>query len=167
MNISLRDWATPMVAGAFLLSAVTGILIFFHLDSGLNKTAHEWLGWALVIGALSHLASNFTAFKKRIQQPLTKIIIGLFATLLLVSFIPVGDNEGEGKAVMRTGIDRLSSSPLSVVAQVAQKDADTLIQELKAADINVTSPDQSIKDISEGDRETEIRALKITFENKK
>ena len=36
--------------GAFTLSAVTGVLMFFHLDSGLNKAAHEWLSWAMVGG---------------------------------------------------------------------------------------------------------------------
>lgn len=35
-----REWATPVAAGAFLLSAVTGVLIFFHIDSGLNKFVH-------------------------------------------------------------------------------------------------------------------------------
>jgi hypothetical protein len=36
-----REWVTPIAAGAFLISAVTGVLIFFHVDSGLNKVAHE------------------------------------------------------------------------------------------------------------------------------
>lgn len=39
-----RQWVTPLMAGSFILMATTGILMFFHLDSGLNKTAHEWLG---------------------------------------------------------------------------------------------------------------------------
>lgn len=45
MTIS-RNWATPLTIGSFLLMAVTGLLMFFHLDTGLNKAAHEWLGWA-------------------------------------------------------------------------------------------------------------------------
>ena len=39
-----RDWATPLTAGAFIVLAVTGLLMFFHLDRGLNHLAHEWLG---------------------------------------------------------------------------------------------------------------------------
>ena len=42
MKVS-RDWATPVTIGSFGLMAITGLLMFFHLDSGLNKTAHEWL----------------------------------------------------------------------------------------------------------------------------
>ena len=53
MNLyAQRPWITPVVIGAFTLSAVTGVLMFFHLDSGLNKTAHEWLSWAMVIGVV-------------------------------------------------------------------------------------------------------------------
>ena len=49
-----RQWVTPLVAGSFLLMGVTGILMFFHWDSGLNKAAHEWLGWLMIIGVALH-----------------------------------------------------------------------------------------------------------------
>ena len=42
MKIS-REWATPLTIGAFGLMSVTGMLMFFHLDTGFNKLAHEWL----------------------------------------------------------------------------------------------------------------------------
>ncbi|HEY1090516.1 MAG TPA: DUF4405 domain-containing protein, partial [Burkholderiaceae bacterium] len=69
MNLSAqRPWITPVVMGAFLLSAVTGVLMFFHLDSGLNKTAHEWLSWAMVIGVGLHVLLNMPAFKRYLKQ---------------------------------------------------------------------------------------------------
>jgi cytochrome b561 len=49
-----REWATPLTIGSFGLMATTGILMFFHLDSGLNKTAHEWLGWVMVAVVAAH-----------------------------------------------------------------------------------------------------------------
>jgi hypothetical protein len=64
MNIPTREWATPLTAGTFLLMAVTGVLIFFHLDSGLNKAAHEWLGWAMIVGVAAHIVANLPAFKR-------------------------------------------------------------------------------------------------------
>ena len=63
-----REWATPITIGAFLLSAVTGVLLFFHLDSGLNKLAHEWLSWVLLA------AVAFDVYNKRQGKP---SIIGL------------------------------------------------------------------------------------------
>lgn len=44
--------------------AITGILTFFHLESGLNKTAHEWLGWLMVAGVAAHAAANWLGFKR-------------------------------------------------------------------------------------------------------
>ena len=88
-----RPWITPVVIGAFFLSAVTGVLMFFHLDSGLNKTAHEWLSWAMVIGVTLHLLLNVAAFKRYFTQTTGRVVIGLFVTVLALSFIPAG---GEG-----------------------------------------------------------------------
>ncbi|NBW51152.1 MAG: DUF4405 domain-containing protein, partial [Betaproteobacteria bacterium] len=50
-----RPWITPAVIGSFTLLSVTGILMFFHLDSGLNKLAHEWLSWIFVIVVVLHI----------------------------------------------------------------------------------------------------------------
>lgn len=63
MKVS-REWATPLTIGIFTLMAVTGILMFFHLDKGLNKTAHEWLGWLLVAGADSKVKCNTLGFNE-------------------------------------------------------------------------------------------------------
>ena len=63
MQIS-REWATPLTIGTFLIMATTGILMFFHLDRGLNKEAHEWLGWAMVAGVGTHVVANLSSFKR-------------------------------------------------------------------------------------------------------
>ena len=67
MNLqTLRPWATPLTIGSFALMATTGILMFFHLDSGLNKVAHEWLGWAMVAGVALHATVNWAALKRHL-----------------------------------------------------------------------------------------------------
>ena len=95
---NIRAWATPLTIGAFLLSGVTGILMFFHLDSGLNKAAHEWLSWALVAGVGLHLAANFRAFKGYLKRPRAMAVVAAFAVLLGVSFLPLA-GEGRGSPV--------------------------------------------------------------------
>lgn len=49
-----REWATPVTVGVFVVMAATGLLMFFHLDIGLNKAAHEWLGWLMVAAVAAH-----------------------------------------------------------------------------------------------------------------
>ena len=86
MNVQ-RSWATPIAAGAFLLSAVTGVLIFFHVDSGLNKAAHEWLSWLLLGGVVLHVLANLGGFKRHFATRGGLAVMGAFALVLALSFI--------------------------------------------------------------------------------
>ena len=119
MNLSAqRPWITPVVMGAFLLSAVTGVLMFFHLDSGLNKTAHEWLSWAMVIGVGLHVLLNMPAFKRYLKQTTGRVVIGAFALVLALSFIPAGGSSGSEPG-FAPPVRALAKAPISVLAQVA------------------------------------------------
>ena len=71
-----REWATPVAAGAFLLSAVTGVLIFFHIDISLNKFVHEWLSWTLLGAVALHLAANFGGIKRHLVTHRGQLLTG-------------------------------------------------------------------------------------------
>jgi hypothetical protein len=88
-----RNWVTPLAAGAFLLSAVTGILMFFHFDSGLNKLAHEWLSWVLLGAVALHVTANFDGFKRHLGTRRGQLLVGLFALVLLSSFVGSGEKD--------------------------------------------------------------------------
>ncbi len=62
--------------------------MFFHLDSGLNKTAHEWLSWAMVIGVSLHILLNLNAFKRYFTQITGKTVVALFAAVLALELHP-------------------------------------------------------------------------------
>jgi cytochrome b561 len=67
--MTYREWATPLTIGSFLVIAVTGVLMFFHLDSGLNKLAHEWLAWAMLAAVGLHAAVHFKSFSRYFTRP--------------------------------------------------------------------------------------------------
>lgn len=165
MSLYLHKWATPLVAGAFLLMATTGILMFFHLDSGLNKEAHEWLGWAFIIGAGFHILSNFSGFKKKMTKPLSLKIVGVFMALLLLSFIPLEEDGGSGKMVARASMDGLMNAPISVVAQVVEKSPEELITILKANGIEAANAETSLLNAA-GTPEKAMKGLSLAFEKK-
>lgn len=96
-----RQWVTPLLAGSFLLSAVTGILLFFKIHLGLIKPFHEWLSWILVIASVLHVILNYAPLCKSLQPRLGRIILVVFTLLTLGSLLPFGDNDthhGHGKA---------------------------------------------------------------------
>ena len=152
-----RPWITPVVIGAFFLSAVTGVLMFFHLDSGLNKTAHEWLSWAMVIGVSLHVLLNLPAFKRYFTQTTGKVVIGLFTALLVLSFIPAGGTGGEPG--FAPPMRALAKAPITVLAQVAGTSTDDLKAQLQAQGLTVTSDQQSVADLVGPDLRKQIGTI--------
>lgn len=151
-----RSWATPLIAGAFLLSAVTGILIFFHLDRGLNKPAHEWLGWALVAGGLFHVIANFAAFKQHLRGRMGQGLIGVFALILLLSGFIGGEGE---KPRFASAVQALAQAPLPLLAQVAQISPDEVERRLQAAGLNHQPEQQNLQAIVGTGLRQQIAAL--------
>lgn len=152
-----RPWITPVVIGAFGLSAVTGVLMFFHLDSGLNKTAHEWLSWAMVIGVSLHVLLNLPAFKRYFTQTTGRVVIGLFALVLALSFIPAGGSGGEPG--FAPPVRALAKAPITVLAQVAGTSTDEVKAKLQAQGLTVTSDQQSVADLVGGGLRQQIGAM--------
>lgn len=152
-----REWVTPITAGAFLLVAVTGVLMFFHADTGLNKTAHEWLSWVMLVGVALHVTNNFSLLKTHLRKRRGQLLIGLFALLLALSFIPLGGEKSEPPfmAPMRA----LALAPLGTLAQVAQVSPEEMQDRLAKAGFAPTSDQQSLRDLVGGDQRKQVEVL--------
>jgi len=114
-----RPWFTPLTLGSFVLVAVTGVLLFFHLDSGLNKAAHEWLSWVLLMGVAGHVWANGALLKRYLAMPRARWIVGVMLVILALSFIRPGPDEQREKSPFAGPIAALAAAPLPVLAQVA------------------------------------------------
>lgn len=161
MKIS-REWATSLTIGAFGLMAVTGVLMFFHFDSGLNKLAHEWLGWAFVAGAGLHAAVNWGAFKRYFVASATgRAIIGVFAVVLLASFLPLGGGKGAPPPVL--AMNAVARAPISAVAPLTGRPVETVLRQLREAGLAVAGPEASIESVAGADRGLQSRAMAALF----
>ena len=149
---TLRRWATPLTIGAFILMAVTGILMFFHVQLGIIKVAHEWLSWAMVAGVSLHIFLNLNAFKRYFTQTTGKVVVGLFALVLALSFIPAGGDGSEPG--FAPPIRALSKAPLPVLAQVLGTTPEALKSQLATQGHPVQNEQQSLEDLVG----TEVRA---------
>lgn len=154
--MTLRSWATPLTVGAFLLISVTGILMFFHLETGLSKVAHEWLGWFLVFGVAAHLWLNWRAFTTYFKRPAAMAIMGAGALVLAASLL-VPAPEGAGVPV-RQVLGSLTQAPIATLALLAGKDEATLLASL-AADHPGATPDQTLTDLAAGNPEAAVGLL--------
>jgi hypothetical protein len=157
-----RPWITPMVIGIFLLMAVTGTLMFFHLDTPLNKTAHEWLGWAMVVMVVLHVMLNINAFKRHLANTTSRWVMGACVVVLALSFVPLGGNTG-GKPPFAGPVQALAKAPLTTVAQVAQIDVAEVRARLGAAGVESQSDSQSVQDLVGADLGRQMKTLGKVF----
>lgn len=156
-----REWVTPIAAGAFLLSAVTGVLMFFHLDRGFSKPAHEWLSWALLGGGLLHVAANFRGLANHLRRQRARLIVGAFAALLAASLlVPVGGERGEGGI---PALEALAAAPLASVAPIAGLSEAQVIERLRGAGFDANSPRQTFNDLTGGEFRRRVQAMNAVF----
>ena len=142
-----RQWVTPLVAGSFLLMGVTGILMFFHWDTGLNKTVHEWLGWAMVVAVALHVMVNLQGFKNMFRTTLGKGILGLFTLILALSFFNLGGGEGNGGPPFKNSVNLLSNASITELSQISHIDEQILLTRLQQAGVNSATAQSSVKQL--------------------
>ena len=151
-----RNWVTPLAAGAFLISAVTGVLIFFHLDTGLNKVAHEWLSWILLAAVVLHGVVNLGGFKRHFSSRTGLALMGVCALVLVLSFVvPVAKREPPFMASVRA----VSEAPLTTVSLVAHRTPDDLRERLVAAGYDPVSMDATLGELVGPDMGKRMRLL--------
>ena len=163
MKIS-REWATPLTIGVFGLMAITGILMFFHLDTGLNKEAHEWLGWVMVGGGALHAVVNWNGFKRYfISSSTGRAILTVSLLVITGSFFSWTDESGERLPPPLLALKAITRAPLTDVAQLAGKPVEQMVADLNKAGIFVTNPATSLESLLAGDLEQQGKALNVIF----
>jgi hypothetical protein len=156
-----RDWATPLTIGAFGLMSVTGLLMFFHLDTGLNKLAHQWLSWAMIAGVAAHAFVNWPAFRRYFTSSRqARVIIGVAAVVLALSFVSLPGEKGAPPQML--ALRALTRAPIAKVATLAGRPADQLIDELAKAGIKLPNANASIESAA-ADRGMQAKAINVIF----
>lgn len=164
MKQTLKSWATPFAVGAFTISTVTGLLIFFDIEIGLVEPAHKWLSWLLVTAVLLHLISNGKQFVTYFSKKTALGIIGAALIITVASLLPIFGEEDEGK---KKGIDHqgkiavqlLESSSLETVALVTRITQQHLVEELGKSGIIVKNPSLTIQQIASTNKKSEKEVL--------
>ena len=157
---SPRWWATPLTIGAFLLMAVTGILMFFEWDRGLVVVVHQWSSWMLVLGASGHIVANFRPLKNHLRSRWGALSVGAFSLILIASLFSWGNVTGP--QLKRPIEQALVDAPLSVLVRLSAVDAQTVAARLSAQGVDANS-EQSIRELSMKLGQDENRLLAMVF----
>lgn len=78
-----RNYITPFITLVFLVVAISGLLMFFHLFDGYTEVVHELLGVGFVIVAVFHILVNWKPLKIHFGK---KIFLPAAVAVLLIAF---------------------------------------------------------------------------------
>ncbi len=154
---ALRRWATPLTIGAFLLMAVTGVLMFFHVQLGLIRVAHEWLSWLMVIAVGVHITVHWKLFSRYFQHKPSIAIIGALTLLLTTSMLIPNNGRSDGLPMQATRL--LLDAPLNNVATLTGKTLDGLQTQLTAQGLQLNAQSTSLKVVAETNKRNPMEVL--------
>lgn len=147
---NLRKFATPLTIGTFVIIGVTGVLMFFHANTGLNKVIHEWIGLMMIAAVALHVALNWRAMTAYFKRPVALAVMGTSVALLALSFIPVSRPDGaEGRPDL-VAVRMVTSAPIENLAMLLGEDTGTLMAALSEQGYSPVAG-QSLSDLAGGD----------------
>jgi hypothetical protein len=155
-----REWATPLTIGAFALMGATGVAMFFHVNTGLQKGIHEWAGWLMVAAVACHVAVNWSAFRRHLHWPgKGAALTGALLAFTVLSFAPLGESGGNEGSPPAMAMRALTQAPLKEVAPLFHKSPEEALKALAAAGIELKDADDTLALATHGDRGAVGKAL--------
>ena len=141
----VRRFATPLIIGAGLISAITGLLMFFITEDPF-LFAHEIVGLGFSVAILLHIYTNWRPFKKYFSQRSVIIIavawligVGLIARTAIFS-------EPEPEELI---MQKMEQTSITRMAPIVDMEVETLIKRLGADGYTVSDPEMSIEALAE------------------
>lgn len=145
-NDFLKKSATPLAMALFMVIAVSGTMLFFHVGEDLVKELHEWLGIAFVTAAILHVYRNWSSFKKYFQQRLLWAILTLTIVVTLAFVVPAG-LLGQRHGI-RFIVDAVTTAPLQQIAPVLGTSYEDMRARFAEQGIVIDNPAISLREIA-------------------
>ncbi|MDE0636167.1 MAG: DUF4405 domain-containing protein [Candidatus Poribacteria bacterium] len=158
-KINTRGWSTPMIIGAGIFVATTGLLMFF-VTTDPFRFAHELVGLCFAVAIVLHIMSNWRPFKRYFTQ---KLAIGIIALAWLVGIGLVTTtalrNEVDTEELV---VERIEQTSIQLLAPVVGMEVDELVEQLKGEGFVVDTPQMTIEQLADKHTtETDTILLKV------
>ena len=122
-----RSFITPLITIIFLVVALSGLLLFFHIFDGYTEVVHEILGVIFVVFSVLHVILNWKAlkihFKKRVFI-LSTIVVAVISILLVIQ-------QQKSPKFDTILIERITNAPIEDVLKVLQVDSIVVVKRLE------------------------------------
>ncbi|WP_331775386.1 DUF4405 domain-containing protein [Sulfurospirillum sp. 1612] len=157
---SLKDIATSMTSLVFLVIAISGVMLYFHILDGSVKSMHEIMGLVFVAVAALHLFFNFKPMKRYFGKKIfmvSVILVGLVSTGFIINSSNGSNNP---KQLM---IKSLLNAPIADSLKVLNIEYNHATQILKSKGIMIEN-NQNIDAIAKANQLSPIAVVKMLQE---
>jgi hypothetical protein len=158
--LTTRVWSTPLIIATSLVVGVSGLMMFFHLNVGLVKSMHEWLGLLFVAAIVLHLLNHWLPFSRYFSDNIARAVLA-GVLLLAVGWMLVAGG-GEASPAKRM-LAQVQQAPLSAVAGIQQQPVAELVARLRSAGVDVASDSQSLADIAAANKREATELIGIVL----
>lgn len=150
MKDALFRYATPAMTSLFVISLISGVIIFFHIGPAWLHGVHEWLSMLLIVPFVLHMWRNwrpFVNYFKRAAMPIS-LAVGV-AAVAAFGIVPAGaEGERSGPPQFALAATMVASTP-AVVAPVLGVSPDVLVEKLKAAGFDTADASTPMKTMAD------------------
>ena len=151
-NIKVRWLATPLVIGAGIFVATTGLLMFF-VTADPFRFAHEIVGVGFAVGIVLHILSNWRPFTRYFSQKSLGIIA--LGWVVGISLIITSAMRGAEDAEERV-VEQIEQTSIQLLAPVVGMEVSALVDHLKQGGLVVDNAEMSIEQLADRhERDTE------------
>ncbi|HWU77265.1 MAG TPA: DUF4405 domain-containing protein [Rhodanobacter sp.] len=142
LNQFMHRYGTPLTAGLFAVSAVSGIALFFHWSSRSFHAMHEWLSMLLLAPFVLHLWKNWKPLLGYARRKTLIIPLVLSVAVAVPFAMTAGKGGRSGNPAFQT-VALMTQSSLVDLAPVFRSTPEALLRHLQQRGYQATSIDQS------------------------
>ncbi len=155
MRQFVNKWGSTLIFASFVITSVTGVLLYFHIRIGPTEALHIWIGFLMIAGAFFHIARNWRQFLGYFRRPafyaglaLTGLISAWFSYPALMSTETAQGGRPDMRAAFAIS-QAVSRAALSDFAPLAHTDANGLMAKLSAMGIAVSDPAATLQSVAD------------------
>lgn len=155
-NFTAR-FATPLTTGLFVVSAVSGVALFFHLASPVFHSMHEWLSLVLLVPFVLHVSKNWKSLLSYGRRG--TLLLPLLAAFVVALPFAWSGLTGPVRGPAGQLVPLMTRARLSELAPVLKTTPDGLLAALRQRGFDARSADETLAAVAAGSGRPAAEAL--------
>jgi len=157
MSARFKKYITAISAALFLVVAVSGLAMFFHVGEDLVKEMHQWLAVIFVAAIGLHIFRNWGGMMTYVRRRTIMAPVALAALAAAAFIVPAALSGGEDPRHIL--MQSLQEAKLADLGRVLDVPADSLVARLEKEGFTVGSSEQRLSEIASGSGKPPMAAL--------